>query len=340
MRVKLSYLLRTILTSCGAFALLATGARPAAAISWSNPHHAYVVLVDPVAFTSYVQEVSVDPKPGPALTLRGTNTGFSRIDGLAIGPQGNLYVSGCFGPDYRSCTESIRIFAAGANGNVAPIATLWGKHTKLTGPNGLAFDSSGRLYVAQQKSVSGGKRGEIDVFAAGATGDVAPIAVIDGPNTQFRGQELAYVAVDNAGEIFAGGTRNNWIGKFAAGAKGNVAPLAVAQVQPSLTNALHELQVSGNTVFAAVGEFRDQSPTVHELSTTDLSQNGGLTNKRFTVLHADADAAGKVYVENIIRTNSGGFIGFLYEYPPGSQTPARIRNLGRTYIGCCVVAGP
>ena len=69
----------------GVLALIC-GARPAAALSWSNPHHPYIVFADTTTHIPFVQEVSVDPKPGPTLQLGGPLTRFCGLDALAIGP--------------------------------------------------------------------------------------------------------------------------------------------------------------------------------------------------------------------------------------------------------------
>jgi hypothetical protein len=48
--------------------------------------------------------------------------------------------------------DSAKIYAAGSNGNVAPIATIAGPLTQLDKPNGIAVDSIGNIYVANDAS--------------------------------------------------------------------------------------------------------------------------------------------------------------------------------------------
>ncbi len=62
-----------------------------------------------------------------------------------------------------------------ANGNAAPAWRLAGATTKLTGPGGVAFDTSGDLFLADVSNA-------ILKFAPGAEGNVAPIATIQGSN--------------------------------------------------------------------------------------------------------------------------------------------------------------
>ena len=307
-------------------------------VAWSNPHHAYILFVEPGSLIPYVQEVSVDPRPGPTLTLQGSNTGFCEISAFAIGPQGNLYVSGYFGSNCQSAFTGIEVFAPGANGNAAPIATLAGTRTLLQIPNGMAFDSSGRLYVTQSNGAGHGGA-QIDIFAAGASGNVAPVGVIVGRNTQLGGKRLSYVAVDEAGEIFAaGGAGRSSILTFPAGANGNVAPVATKQIQSR--NGFFELQASGNTVYAAVGVLKETIPTVYELSASNLAQIGAITDHRFAILHADVDASGKVYVQDVNRTGNDSLRMRLFEYEPGQQQPSRVRSDGVSEGGGYVVLGP
>ena len=69
--------------------------------------------------------------------------------------------------------ESIVAFAENANGNVAPIVTISGSNTGLQKPFAIAFDSQGRLLVADEYA-------GVLVFAAGASGNVAPVQTIAG----------------------------------------------------------------------------------------------------------------------------------------------------------------
>ena len=258
---------------------------------------------------------------------------------LAIGPAGNLYVAGSFG---AKCHPAIEIFARGAYGNVAPIAIIKGPKAALHSPQGIAFDQKGQLYVAQGRGGASGS-GEIKVFAAGARGDAAPIATIAGPNTLFgnSGDAPEHVAVDAESEIFAGQVvpSGNQILKFAAGASGNVAPITTTFVQSG--NGFFEMQVAGDTVYAAVGLVRKQTPTVYELSTVDLSQTGALVDNRFTILHADADSSGRVFVQDLSSRSGSGFKATFFEYEPGRQEPSQIRRDGTMDGGSgYVVVGP
>jgi len=66
----------------------------------------------------------------------GDSTGLDQPKGVALDPAGRIYV-------VNSATKSqqyrITVYAAGANGNVAPVATIAGNQTGLTAPSYLSF---------------------------------------------------------------------------------------------------------------------------------------------------------------------------------------------------------
>ena len=77
---------------------------------------------------------------------------------------------------------SIRVYQASADGNVPPIRTLQGPHTKLAWPMGITLDAeAGELAVANYGT------NEILIFAKSANGDVAPSRIIGGDTTGIVG---------------------------------------------------------------------------------------------------------------------------------------------------------
>ena len=169
----------------------------------------------------------------PISTISGSNTLLARPTGIAIDSTGKIYVA-----DYGTedpGNPSVFVFAAGANGNVAPVATITGAATGLVFPNGLALDSAGKIYVANEGTgeVTGGS---VTVYAAGATGNAAPVATIIGSATLLNYPHG--LTLDAAGNIYvasepigvgapdgeAGPGPSGSVVVFAAGATGNVAP--------------------------------------------------------------------------------------------------------------------
>ncbi|HVS46804.1 MAG TPA: hypothetical protein VMS32_09065 [Verrucomicrobiae bacterium] len=101
----------------------------------------------------------------PTLLIRGGNTGFANPSGVAVDAAGLIYVS-------DAGNASVRIFAAGTNGNIAPTRVISGPLTLLQVPTDIKVDSTGAIYVADAGA------GKIFVFAAGATGNVAPTTTL------------------------------------------------------------------------------------------------------------------------------------------------------------------
>jgi hypothetical protein len=110
----------------------------------------------------------------PIATISGAASGINQPFGIALDIAGNIYVA-----DQAStvCTPScpaILIFPPGSNGAVTP-KSISGSNTGLTAPTDVKVDKSGNIYVADEKA----GQGVVYVFAAGATGNVAPIATLN-----------------------------------------------------------------------------------------------------------------------------------------------------------------
>ncbi len=128
----------------------------------------------------------------PIRTISGSNTGLSYAWDIAVDPHGLTYVVNNAG-GYGQC--SITVYAAGANGNVAPIQTISGPQTTLSFPTGIAVDAQGNIYVQNHNE------DDILVFAPGASGDVAPARTI---RSQWMSNPGAGIAVNAKGAIYIG----------------------------------------------------------------------------------------------------------------------------------------
>jgi streptogramin lyase len=95
-------------------------------------------------------------------TISGDATELNFPYDLAIDAAGNIYVANYSG-------NSITVYDVGnQSGNVTPDQNIVGEATLLRAPVGIAVDSSSNIYVSQN--------GTLLSFAAGATGNVAPVA--------------------------------------------------------------------------------------------------------------------------------------------------------------------
>jgi hypothetical protein len=132
--------------------------------------------------------------------------------GLAFNSAGDLFVA----------ADGILEFAPGATGNAKPIATIGGGHTGLNEPEGMAFDSSGHLFVAN--AADGYGVFSVTEYAPGAHGNATPIATITGPNTGLDAP--VGLAVNASGDLFVANADGNTVTEYAPGAHGNAAPIA------------------------------------------------------------------------------------------------------------------
>jgi len=158
----------------------------------------------------------------PIRTLIGATTGLNIPSDLTLDRNGKIYVSNC-GCGTSSPPSSLTIYAAGADGNVAPIRKISGSHTGLDIPYGVAMDAGLNVYVANAGSFT------VTVYAKGAHGNVAPIRTIGGSNTGINLPEE--VAIDATGKLYVVNcgcgpmTAPASVTVYAAGANGNVAPI-------------------------------------------------------------------------------------------------------------------
>jgi hypothetical protein len=112
----------------------------------------------------------------PIQDISGSSTKLNTPAGLTLDGSDDIYVAntGDLGPPY-----SVTVYAAGANGNVAPTRYITGINTKLKNPYGIARDSSGRIHVADYG------RNSVTTYAAAANGNVRPTSVLKGQRTKL-----------------------------------------------------------------------------------------------------------------------------------------------------------
>jgi DNA-binding beta-propeller fold protein YncE len=131
----------------------------------------------------------------PSRILMGPKTQLGSPHRLAIDPINNLLVIARRGErGGAGQTPAILIFDRNADSDTAPKAVIAGPKTDLIEPNGLTVDPVGRrIFVASTESTEGWaaalERGQeqrpgfIGVWSYEHTGDVAPLAVLRGPNS-------------------------------------------------------------------------------------------------------------------------------------------------------------
>jgi sugar lactone lactonase YvrE len=243
---------------------------------------------------------SLEPTSGPTTLLTaGTTPGSAVVAATSAGVSATATVSvtggGAGKPLYvvNSGGPSVTVYAAGANGDATPTATIAGGNTGLLFPYGIALDGAGNIYVTDADGTPG-----IYVYAAGASGNATPTARIfnftTGPFSPLG------IALDAAGNIYVADQGDQSIKVYAAGA-GNATPTAsIAGSNTGLSGPFGiALDGAGNiyvvnagsfsiTVYAA-GASGNATPTA-----TIAGGNTGLNSPQGIAL----DGAGNIYVAN------------------------------------------
>ena len=258
----------------------------------------------------------------PSAIIAGSNTGLESAEGIALDSNGNLYVTSANCPGLCGGNAfGINIYPSGSSGNVSPSAAIGGADAGLSGSDGLALDSLGRLYVSNLSGGTG-QGGSVTVYGAGSIGDAVPTATI---TSNFTGLPFASDVVDSGGNLYVsnvlGDTGRVDIyppGSFAAGPP--VATIAGAdtglnfplKVATDSVGNIYVLNDDGVVTAYAAGSTGDVTPMT--------TLNVGLNANGFVTSMA-VDPSGKLYVatECLVPHCLGGGAGAVAVYPPGSD---------------------
>ena len=168
----------------------------------------------------------------PTYVLGGTATSLIDPQDMAVDKAGNVYVA-----NYQDNGASqILVFAAGANGSVAPSGTIT-FNGEITG---VAVDASANMYAAVVSSTGSSSVVE---YAAGNTGTPIALKTISGSASGLSAADTGSVRVDAVGNIWliqqspdTSTTPATYFEAWAPTANGNVAP-SIQFALPVLLNA-------------------------------------------------------------------------------------------------------
>lgn len=161
-------------------------------------------------------EVSLSVKvPYQVLTLAGSAVGyqdgpvasaqFHSPRGIALGPDGNLYIADCLNNTIRKISNGVVSTFAGSS--VAGNANGVGTAAQFNNPNGLHFDAEGNLYVADTLN--------------DAIRKITPAGVV---STIATGSRPFGIAIDHYDYIYFSENGGNRIRKISASDKDNPSP--------------------------------------------------------------------------------------------------------------------
>ncbi len=164
----------------------------------------------------------------PKAIISGARTKLYYPGGVAVSSTGKIYVANAGSESGPDGNGYVTVYPAGSNGDVAPTAVIGGSNTGLNQPVGIALNSSGKLFVANNETQPP-CCGSVTVYPAGSNGNVRPSVSIAGGNTGLYFP--SGIALDASGNIYVA---NDWgepdgigfITVYPAGSHGDAAPSA------------------------------------------------------------------------------------------------------------------
>lgn len=259
----------------------------------------------------------------PLVTITGNSANLNSVVGFTVDQlTGKLYAL----PDSGT---SLLIFPARSNGNVTP-TILGGSNAPTVGPSeGVTLDHNGLIYVSaftstvtQSCTCNGGVN--VTVFAAGATGNVAPLRVIQGANTLLSAPTgMAVDANNNLWVANFGGI----LEEFAAGASGNVAPINT--ITGSNTQFTNPFSVAiDSTGRIIVPNYAGSNVAIFAANAT-----GNATPvQNITGFAGNPRGVGVDSSDNIYVTDGSNTISVFSKTATGNATPLRTISGGNTNL--------
>lgn len=189
---------------------------------------------------------------------------------------------------------SVTVYAATANGNVAPVARLAGKATKENQIQYPAVGPKGTLYIS---NLNGGtSSGSVTESGSKLNGNIAPFAAITGLRTPEG------VALDAASYLYVAVIDSLLV--FAPGAKGPATPVRDITGSNTLIANPYEAFVdsAGKQYLAEQNAIYTFAPGANGNVAPEQNIQGSAT-QLYDVLGVAADSAGEIYATNLDGNN-------------------------------------
>jgi sugar lactone lactonase YvrE len=165
-------------------------------------------FVGPTVVEFTASQLGASASPTPAVTLSATAGSLSNPEGLAVDASGTLWVAN----EFNSTVVAFSPSQLGATGSPTPAVTLSATGAgSLSAPEGLAFDASGRLWVANLGNST------VVAFTAsqfGANGSPTPAVTLSASGSSLNSpQGLAF---DGSGNLWVTNGGGSTVVQFAA----------------------------------------------------------------------------------------------------------------------------
>lgn len=274
----------------------------------------YVLNLGAVSPVVTIYAASANGNAAPIRTIAGASA-FPTGDiatSIAVDAGGNLYVP--------EGLNGVAIFGPGANGNVAPTASLSG--TNVGDVDRVRLGPTGKIYTAQ----TGQPASPVNIYAAGSTGNAAPIATVDLPPVS-----LEDIETDAAGDLWvsegtgytSGAPANplsvSQIVEFAPGASGAATPIRTL-VTPYLEGTFALDPTAGLALTDLFAPFEvDVFSATASGNATPVRTIRAVTNGPYIPDSVGFDAAGNLYVSSL----GDGTVKVYASGASGNATPIR-----------------
>lgn len=140
----------------------------------------------------------------------GSTARFNNPRGVAVDTTGNVYVTDSSNQMIRKISPTGIVVWMGGSRETAGSSDGYGSLGKFNGPNGIAVDSSGNIYVADQFNQTIRKMSAIGVVSTLA-GKTEELGWADGTGSEVRFNNPTGIAVDSSGNLYVSDAYNQTI---------------------------------------------------------------------------------------------------------------------------------
>jgi sugar lactone lactonase YvrE len=154
----------------------------------------------------------------------GTAAAFNGPSGIAVDSTGNLFISDTLNHAIREITPAGVVTTIAGTAGSSGFADAAGSAARFHGPQGLALDSSGDLFVADTNNNAIRKLVTSTGVVTTIAGQTGVAGSADGSNSQAQFHFPSGITVDTAGNIYVADTDNQTLREIAS--SGSVSTLA------------------------------------------------------------------------------------------------------------------